>query len=157
MKIAYYFQRFHDKFDGAFHKLCVANFADIHSLSRFRDYCKTSISGLIDKCQYNDDVIKFLEDFATDFKKSRLFTLMSDEEVEIDCQKVELLVSIESLKKVCGYISSVFTAVSNVPSIWYNDMQVLKIIASKTREATRQLNEWPVASFFKAECSKLVK
>ena len=50
VKISDYFQRFYEKLDDAFHKLCVSNFVDVQSLSRFRDHCKT-ISGLIDEYQ----------------------------------------------------------------------------------------------------------
>ena len=81
------------------------------------------------------------------------FFLISDEEAEIDFQKVELLESIKYLKKVCGKISSAFTAVNDAPSTWFTDEQIKTF--SKLTEASRWLNEWRVASFFKAEKFKV--
>ena len=108
-------------------------------------------SCLIDDCQSEGDVIKFVVDFAADLSNSRLFK----EDAEVDFQKAELLLSIEYLQKVCGNISSVFTAVSKAPSTWFKDDKMKKMICSKLSEASRWLNEWRVASFFKAEKFKI--
>ena len=117
-KIADYFQSFHEKLDDALFFLCNTDVSDNQSLSRMRHHCKTTFIGLNVDRRTNKDVKKFARDFVADFKNSRLFNLISNEDAVIDCQKVKLLVSIEYLKKVCGNISSVFTDVSNKPLIW---------------------------------------
>ena len=155
VKIADYFQRFLGKLDDAFEKLFETDVDDIQSLSYLRDDCKTTISGLIDECQYDGDVIKFVGDFAADLKNSRLFTLISDKDAEIDFQKAELLVSIEYLMKVCENIASLFTDLSNAPSTWFKDEKMKKMRFSKLLEVSRWLNEWRLASFFKAEKFKI--
>ena len=126
VKSAYYFQSFQGKLDDAYFFLYNTDVADYQSLSRMRHHCKTIFFGLIVDCETNKDVIKFVRDFVADLTKSRLFNLISNEDAEIDCQKLELLLSIEYLKKVCGNISSVFTDVSNAPSNLFKDEEIKK-------------------------------
>ena len=123
VKIADYFQRFHVKLNDSFRN---TDFADIQLLSNLRDHCAKMFSDLVVDSDSNRDVIKFVGDFVADFQNSRLFNLISDEDAEIDCQKLELLLSIEYLKKVCGNISSVFTDVSNAPSNLFKDEEIKK-------------------------------
>ena len=150
-KIADYFQSFHEKLDDALFFLCNTDVADNQSLSRMRHHCKTTFIGLNVDRRTNKDVKKFSRDFVADFKNSRLFKLISNEDAVIDCQKVKLLVSIEYLKKVCKNISSVFTDVSNKPVAWFKDEKVKKMIPSKLSEASKWLYGSRVDPFFNAE------
>ena len=147
VKIADYFQSFNVKLDDAFFFLYNTDVADNQSL----DHCKTIFSGLIDDFQSDSYVTKFVGNFVADFQNSRLFNLISDEDAEIDCQKVKLLESIKYLKKVCGNISSVFTDVSNKPPAWFKDEKVKRMISSKFSEASRWLYGSRMTPFFNAE------
>ena len=146
------FQYFHEKLDDAFNKLRDTDVADDKSLSNFRDDCEEMFSHLVVDSDTNSDVIKFVGEFLADFKNSRLFNLITNKDAEIDCQKVELLESIEYLKKVCGNIASLFTNVSNTPPAWFKDE---KMISNKYSEASRWLYGWRVEPFFKTEKFKI--
>ena len=86
-----------------------------------------------------------------------MFKEISDEDAEIDFQKVELLVNIEYLENVSGSIFSVFTAISKAPSTWFEVENMIEMIISELSEVSRWLDEWRVVSFFKAEKFKSVK
>ena len=151
VKIADYFQRFHVKLNDAFHSFRNTDVADIQLLSNLRDHCAKMFSDLVVDSDSNRDVIKFVGDFVADFQNSRLFNLISDKDAEIDCQKVELLLSIEYLKKVCGNVASLCTDVSNKPPTWFKDENVKKMMSRKFSEASRWLYGWRVAPFFNAD------
>ena len=151
-EIADYFQCFDEKLDVAFEKLLETDEDDIQSLSDLRDYCEKMFSYLVDS-DSKYDVIKFVGDFAADFKNSRLFNLISDKNVEIGWHKCKLLVSIEELRKVCENISYTFTAISDDSSTLCQDEQVK--IFSKLGEASTRLNDSHVAPYFKAEKFKI--
>ena len=153
-RIADYFQHFHEQLDDAFDKLLYeTDEDDIQELSHFRDDCKKMFYNLVCVSDSNRDVIKFVGDFAADFKNSCLFNLISDKNAGIIWQRNKLLVSIEELRKACLKFSSLFTRISDDSSTLCTDEQVK--IFSELREASTRLNDSHVAPYFKAEKFKI--
>ena len=139
MKVPNFFQRFLAQFIDAFYMFCEVDFADIGSLSSWKDHCKTMFSGLINDCQSNSDVIKIVGEFAADFSKSCLFKVILDEDVDMTFKKSNcwLVLSIWKMG-VLVFPQCLLLSVIHL-STWFEVENMIEMIISELSEVLRMV------------------
>ena len=152
VKISTYFRSLHASFSRALTSFSDVDMANLDQLNRWKkSLLKSILSNLFDGLSDGFTANDLTDKFTADFYKSRLFTVISFENVGMDFQKTEMLVCLEYLAKFCQRISESFSGLVQVSSAWCEDEQTVEVISINLTEASILLRDWRVALFFKAE------